>query len=79
MELLVSLEELSPAQREFASCERASPGMRGTTGVFLYREELRATYRWLVSKEGYVLDAARFARAASEASAADPSLRQIAV
>lgn len=79
MESSVSLEELSPAQREFASCERATPGMRGTTGVFLYREERRATYRWLVSREGYVLDTARFARAAIEATAADTGLREITV
>jgi hypothetical protein len=63
MESSISLEQLSPAQQQFASREQAIPGTRGAvSGVFLYREELRATYRWLVSHEGYVLDSARFAR-----------------
>jgi hypothetical protein len=63
MEASVSVAQLSPAQQEFASREQAIPGTRGAvSGVFLYREELRATYRWLVSRDGYVLDSARFAR-----------------
>jgi hypothetical protein len=64
MESPVSLRELSPAQQQFASREHAVPGSLGAVnGVFLYREESLATYRWLVSREGYVLDSARFARA----------------
>jgi hypothetical protein len=57
--------ELSAAQLRFAEHKRATPGVRGSAdGVFLYRDEPWATYRWLVDTDGRTLEATRFLKTA---------------
>ena len=57
--------ELTVVQLDFAKREGAIPGTPGElSGIFFYREEPRAAYRWLVDGDGHVADTARFSKAA---------------
>jgi len=53
---------LSPAQEDFAEQHDATPGFDAGngTGVFFYRHEERMTDRWLVDRQGAVLEEVHF-------------------
>ena len=55
--------ELSQAQSRFAERVDAHPGLEVEAGqVFLYREDDVGCERWLVDRDGRILDFARFDR-----------------
>jgi hypothetical protein len=59
----VAFEDLSPAQRRFAEREHVTLGARGVPeGVFMYREDRGVAYRWLVDRDGRVLESEVFGR-----------------
>jgi hypothetical protein len=62
---------LSAAQQRFAKANRASVGPEGTVGgVFMYRRETWGTVRWLVDRDGTILDQVSFRDAETSAHAA---------
>lgn len=66
MEAITVLPDgLSAEQRYFAERRGATASMRATIDdrkVFLYREDEVVAYRWLVDRDGRLLDAATFPR-----------------
>jgi hypothetical protein len=58
---------LSPGQRRFAEEHHAHLGMNpADAGVYLYREDRCATYRWLVDPTGQTLEADTFRKSPPE-------------
>lgn len=54
-----NLNPLSAAQRQFAQEHHATAGLRAGAdrrSVFMYSDDGRKTYRWLVDPAGWVLD-----------------------
>ena len=63
MDRAVRLSELTVPQRSFAEREGATPQVWcGSDAICLYRETPAAVYRWIVDRDGAVVDEARFAR-----------------
>ena len=65
--------ELSKEQAAFAREHEASAGLEGAGSegaVFMYHDEPRATYRWLVDAAGRVVDATTFRRSPARRSRA---------
>lgn len=57
------MRELTEPQRRFAEREHATPFLRsGNRGVFLYQNGPVSTRRWLVDREGRILESAAFRR-----------------
>jgi hypothetical protein len=52
------IEDLSPAQRQFAEARGAVPGLRAADPrmIFMYRKESARTFRWLVDQAGRAVD-----------------------
>jgi hypothetical protein len=63
----MAVGELTPPQAGFALRVGAHPGLRGAAGsgnVFLYRSDQWGTERWLVDRQGLLIDAQCFQRSA---------------
>jgi hypothetical protein len=62
----MATDPLSPAQLRFAESKSARPGTHGLAddgrSVFLYHEDEVGLERWLVDRQGHVLDFASFRR-----------------
>jgi hypothetical protein len=62
---------LTAGQQRFARANRATVGPEGTVGgVFMYRREPWGTVRWLVDRDGTILDQQSFRAEGSPATAA---------
>jgi hypothetical protein len=60
-QLRTAPRSLSQSQLAFAGRTGAQPGLRSQSGaVFFYREDEDRARRWLVDREGHVLDFMQF-------------------